>query len=367
MTVLQVCAYGAEYAGNFIPSLEVLENKLKEQGIGTVYAFVERARDKEWCKKIEERTKVYYLPEAKARILPETYSAFRKIYKENDISVVHSHFELYDIPATVTAPKAAKVFWHLHDPLTQNGQSTSRRILTKIQYGIVGKKANLISVADEYRKKVVSLGFPEEQTCTVVNGINTSRIRFKNAETAEHKYDFMTFGWDFYRKGDDLILAACDKLAGEGYKFSLLLNGNASTWEKLDEYYGGKELPEYLVKGNPVDDVNLLFNCSDVFIQASRRETFSYAVCEAAYAGMPVISTDIAGLEWAHDIPTVRFTEPESADSLCTAMKEFLDGKMVSPETVSEARKVIENKYTTECWARNVAAKYNVLQDTAEK
>lgn len=127
----------------------------------------------------------------------------------------------------MTAPKAAKVFWHLHDPLTQNGQSTSRRFLTRIQYGIVGKKANLISVADEYRKKVVALGFPEEQTCTVVNGINTSRIRFKNAETAEHKYDFMTFGWDFYRKGDDLILAACDKLAGEGYKFSLLLNGNA--------------------------------------------------------------------------------------------------------------------------------------------
>lgn len=117
MVVLQVCAYGAEHPGNFIASLETLESALKQKGIDTIYAFVEKARDRRWCKDIQRRSKVYFLPEAKARVLPKTYKLFRRIYSENDISIVHSHFELYDIPTTVTAPKGIKVFWHLHDPI----------------------------------------------------------------------------------------------------------------------------------------------------------------------------------------------------------------------------------------------------------
>lgn len=32
-TILQVCAYGAEYGGNFIASLEILEEELEKKGI----------------------------------------------------------------------------------------------------------------------------------------------------------------------------------------------------------------------------------------------------------------------------------------------------------------------------------------------
>ena len=52
MTVLQVCAYGAEYPGNFIASLTDLEKKLSKSGVKTIYAFVERAAEKSWCKEI---------------------------------------------------------------------------------------------------------------------------------------------------------------------------------------------------------------------------------------------------------------------------------------------------------------------------
>ena len=48
------------------------------------------------------------------------------------------------------------------------------------------------------------------------------------------------------------------------------------------------EKPAWLELGQPVENINELFAVSRVFIQASRRETFSYAVCEAAFAGLPV-------------------------------------------------------------------------------
>ena len=356
MTVLQVCAYGADYPGNFIASLEALEAALKDKGIHTIYAFVEKASEKPWCKEIQKRTKVYFLPEAKARILPKTYRIFHRIYRENAVDIVHSHFELYDIPATVAAPKGTKIFWHLHDPI--NPGTGLRGILWKLQYGVVGKRANLISVADFYRDAVIKMGFPAAQAVTVLNCINLNRIRDCRNST-EKPYDFLTFGWDFYRKGDDLILQACDRLERDGYQFRLLLNGNEQTWPKLEQYLNGRK-PAYLECGNPVSDINQLFDNSKVFIQASRRETFSYAVCEAAYAGLPVISSDIAGLEWAHELPSVTFFPSEDVQTLYEAMKTFLDGQTISEQAVQKSRKHIEDTLSLEVWAKHVMEHYGV-------
>lgn len=356
MTVLQVCAYGADYPGNFIASLETLENALAAKGIKTIYAFVDRAAEKEWCRNICGRTTVYFLPEAKARILPQTYHTMHRIYAENDVDIVHSHFELYDIPVTVTAPKKVRVFWHLHDPIAV-GRGL-RGALWKFQYGVVGRRATLLSVADFYRRTVIGMGFPEKQTATVLNGINLNRVR-KQEGGKNVVNDFLTFGWDFERKGDDLILQACDRLEKDGYQFRLLLNGNEHTWPKLEQYLAGRK-PSYLECGNPVSDINQLFDTSKVFIQASRKETFSYAVCEAAYAGLPVISSDIAGLEWAHELPAVTFFPNEDAQSLYEAMREFLDGKSVPEQTISESRKHIEDTLSLEVWARHIMEYYGL-------
>lgn len=357
MTVLQVCAYEANYAGNFIASLEALERRLKELNIHTIYAFCAPAAEKDWCKQIQKRTRVYFLPLAKARILPHTYAMFRKIYRENDVDIVHSHFELYDIPATVTAPKDTKVFWHLHDPIDPG--AGLRSLLWKLQYGIVGHRATLLAVAEKYRNKVISMGFPADQTHLVINSISLDRV--SSGRTNEKKtYDFLTFGWDFYRKGDDLILEACDRLDRDGYQFTLLLNGNVHTWPVLQSHLAGRT-PTYLHTGEPVEDINLLLHDADVFIQASRSETFSYAVCEAAYAGMPVISSDIPGLEWAHELPTVEFFPTEDAGQLYLLMKGWLDGaKKQDLSAAARSQQIIENRYSLHSWVCSIIRQYGI-------
>ena len=357
MTVLQVCAFAAPNGGNFIASLTHLENRLKEQGIDTIYAFADGAEGKPWCQEIQKRTKVYFLPIAKARILPKTYHIFKQIYQENDISIMHSHFELYDMPATVMAPEGTKIFWHLHDPI--DFRATNRKILWKIQYAVVGKKAQLLSVADKYKEDVIRIGFPRGQTRTILNGIDLNRIQPLHLRSDRPEKVFLTFGWDFFRKGADLIIDACNKLAAEGYAFKLILNGNENTWRTLDVYFQGAS-PVWLIRGEPVNDINLLYGKADLFIQASRRETFSYAVCEAAYAGLPVICSDISGLEWAHELPSVAFFPSEDVTALYQKLKIFLDGKQPPATQREQSRRIIEEKYSLNSWAEKIKEAYGI-------
>ena len=263
---------------------------------------------------------------------------------------------MYDIPATVVAPKKVKIFSHLHDPLT--GHKGMRGLPWKAQYGVVGKRATLLSVAEKYRDYVVSLGFPKKQTHLLPNSINLGRVN-TNRRTGSKEYQFLTFGWDFFRKGDDLILQACDQLEKDGYHFHLLLNGNEKTWPELKEYLGGRE-PQYLMTGNPVEDVSELFDASEMFIQASRRETFPYAVCEAAYAGLPVISSDIPGLEWAHGLPTLKFFEAENSEHLYQLMKSWLDKKYIDEQAISQTQRIIEERYSLRVWVAKVLKYYGV-------
>ena len=356
-TILQVCAFGAPNPGNFIASLLLLENKLKKEGFETIYAFADTAKDKEWCLELKRNHQVYFLPVAKARILPSTYAVLKKIFKENDISLVHTHFELYDIPVAVTAPRNVKVFWHLHDPLPDQ-LSGLRGLLTRIQYGFMGKRAVLLSVSEYYRRQVIKMGFPEDQAVTILNGISLERIKPVTTDRENRTYTFLTFCWDYYRKGTDLILSACDRLYEEGYRFKILLNGNDQTWIYVKEHYREK-IPTYIECGGSVRDVNILYNNTTTFIQASRRETFSYAVCEAVYAGLPVITSDIPGLEWAHEIPTVLFFKKEDEDGLYECMKKIASQTGIfDSQEINYSRKLITEKFSLGIWCEKIIKMY---------
>lgn len=351
MKILQICAYGSPTPGNFISCLETLENSLKERNIGTVYAFPEKAREKEWCKKICERTKVYFLPEAKARILPQTYSQIKKIYEENDIGIVHSHFELYDIPATVTAPKNVKVFWHLHDPKKLGYQSASaaKKLLTRLQYGFFGRKATLLSVSEEHMDFVISLGFRKENTVYFPNGIDTGRIKTDSVFSKEN--NFLMFGWDYHRKGVDLAVEAMKLVQPSDAKVFVV--GEELCKTNLE----GCDHPGVYFKEKS-SDVNRLYSGSKAFLHISRAEGLSYALLEAIYYGLPVICSDIPENKVAEEFRGVIFTKNENIQDIANAIKTVSETDGLITEDIAYNRHVIEDKYSLTSWCKKLVDFY---------
>ena len=356
MNILQVCSFFASYEGNFLKSLYSLDKALEEKGHKTCYAFPQKAFEMQWCRELQKRTKVFALPFKSSRLNTKAVSELKRIIKDEHIDIVHSHFEFYDIACKKAAGKDTKVFWHLHDPIVK-ARRPYKNWIVKLQYSHYGKGVTLISVCDYYKDIAVSLGFSKDDAKTILNGIDLDRIKYPYPN-GTREYDFLTFGWDFYRKGVDVILNVMKRLASEGYRFKFLLNCKENTKPLINNQLGG-ETPDWLVIGDPVEDVNTLFCNSNTFIQGSVRETFCYAACEAAYAGLDIISSDIEGLEWAHSLPSVTFFESKNEEQLYSLLKQRLDEKFQIPlSAIKKSREIIEKEYSTDKWVSEIIKQY---------
>ena len=357
MKILQICAYAAPYAGNFINSLLALDNELEKMGHETVYAFCHTAQEKPWCKELMKKRKVYFLPLAKARILPKTYSQVKKILRDEDIDIVHSHFELYDLPLALTKPKKTVMFWHLHDAIANGYDKLPfyRKALKKIHYGMVSKNAILCSVSQKHMDFAFKLGFNRDNARLMLNGADLSRVYEK--ETKEKKYDFLIFAWDYLRKGGDIAIEAAKKLSAQGKSFTIGFVGNDPLWEREDIKAVMNE--PWFVKQEFVADVNDLYNGAKAFLHISRAEGCSYALQEACFAGLPVISSDIDENLFINDVPTVKYVKVNDAGDVCRAMGEMIDCDFyVSDEEKQLAKQIIRDKYSLEAWVKNMIKMY---------
>lgn len=353
MTILQVCAYGADYPGNFICSLEALEAELKKSNINTIYAFPEKARNKEWCQKICKRTKVYFLPENNARILPRTYNIFRTIYRSNSVDIIHSHFELYDIPATETAPKKARIFWHLHDALKRDYEQApkSRKLLSKLQYSFFGKKATLLSVSKEHGQFAAELGFDSKHIIYFPNGIDTARIKIAYSENSSNQ--FLMFGWDVIRKGVDLVVDAANKINQKDCR--ILIIGQ----DDCRQYLDSTPHSDSIVYLPPTDDINSLYSKTKAFIHVSRAEGLSYALLEVLYAGIPVICSDIPENQFAKEFRNVFFVHNQASDEIAEMIDYIAENvNNIKQNDIAYNRSIIENEYSLKAWCHRLINLY---------
>ena len=350
--ILQVSGYAAPYPGNFVSTLRILSKKCNEKGYQTLFAFPESARETTWCKELQNDYKVYFLPLYKARINPVTYKKMKVIFAENNISIVHSHFELYDIPVSMTAPAGVKIFWHLHDALDLIYERSNAfyRLLWKYQYSIASRRAFLLSVSEKGRNFAIQLGFNKNNTVFLPNGIDTARI--DNAEyTMNVKYDFLMYGWDYKRKGVDLLLDTLSQMQDD---FHCALVAGDNVWDTIDENKYSQ-----LIRQPSVDNVAALYKSIKCFLHISRQEGLSYALLEAVYAGCTVICSDIEQNLFAKCFPTVKFIRVGNTNDLKVAMQDVLSGKFSPTEKeIAHSKSIIQEEYSIETWVNRVLRYY---------
>ncbi|MDB5023922.1 MAG: hypothetical protein JWP78_1677, partial [Mucilaginibacter sp.] len=297
--VLQFVCFRSPYGGSFFKSLLRLEHTLHHEGLEMIYLFHEDTSDIGWVQDlIGQGKKIYFLSGRFSRDI----FIVRDILEKHHIKYIHAHFAgtkyffLFKI-AKQLYDKELLIIRHLrnHDrPRGFIGEGL-RKVLNHIDLYIGCSE----SVATNYRKNFKLSG---DKVRFVTNAIDFTRLnKFDELKRSDYGISpdaavFLMFGFDYLRKGVDVVLEAMDNLVKQNHDICLLLSLSVNREfieSKIIERFG--QIPGWLKILDPREDIASYYKLSNYFISASREEGFCNALVEAAYCQRPIITSDIPG------------------------------------------------------------------------
>jgi glycosyltransferase involved in cell wall biosynthesis len=167
--------------------------------------------------------------------------------------------------------------------------------------------------------------FDKNKIFYVYNGLSVDSLENKHVSNSSKVKEICCVGTVMERKGQRFIVEALHKMASASsipnLHFSIVGAGPIKNeLENLSEKYG---VSKYITFHGSTSDVNKFLENSDIFILPSITEGFPIAILEAMRLGLPIVSTDVAGIpEMINDGHTGMIIEP-SAEGVYKFLTDF--------------------------------------------
>ena len=137
----------------------------------------------------------------------------------------------------------------------------------------------------------------------------------------------VTVGRLVHQKGYDRLVRVADRLVQEGFDFVLYIIGEGEERASLEQYIREHNLQDNVIllgyQANPYRFMRLC----DLFVCSSRAEGFSMVISEAIILGLPVISTDCAGIRENLGEELCGIIVPNSEDALLEGLRNIIVSK----------------------------------------
>ncbi len=366
--ILHCADYAGPYAGSFVPMLRAAAEEANRRGHATGFLFSEVARDRPWLPELEAVGEVYFVRASRNR-MTDAGPAVRRLRAVLRVhpgpAVLHTHFSTFDIPAALVGLRRrdVAVFWHEHTPLSG---APHTRLRNAFRYGCVGTLVErILCVSPDLRRDLRARGAPERKLCDFPNAIDTKRFTpittsdqaVARAELGltEANRVILHFGWNWHRKGGDLMLDAADRLESDRTLVILTVLGEDRTMESESRL----ERSRVVRVVAPTSDVRRLYAAADVFLSCSRAEGMPFAVMEALACGVPAVATALpiqrallGGLPGA----AVVAEDPEAIAAAITAILSLDERERSEHARLASER--IESEFALGAWARRLVDLY---------
>lgn len=358
--------FHAPYEGNFIASLKNLEEKAKEFNYEVFYLFPNEVLKTIWFEDFKKyRSKRVFL--VNKGIFIETYKTIDNIVKVNNINIIHTHFRNWKLELATTLRantlKDITVITHLHSSYTKVSKIKEfLRKSTRLNNKYIACSETVL------KDFLTNSGINNNRAYMISNGINYDRFNKiesrKNYIKSDEKLSIVCFGYDWEVKGIDIIYKAVAEINDENKQLINLNIVVAKNKDKLIEKILNKNkiMPSWLNIINPVQNVSEIFDGNQLFISASRREGFPYAVLEAAYHGSHVLLSDIKPHKEIEFLKEDNFFESENVESLKKKLKYLIENQKLERKSLLEIKNVEKNygrKYGIEEWSKKIIGVYN--------
>ena len=351
--------YKAPYKGNFVNSIMFLDDELRKKDKEIIYIFPKATADMKWIKEIKDNgSQIYFLSD---KFLKDI-RLIRKVMKKELINIVHIHFANYKYIAMFKLArgfkKNMKFITHVHN----HYKSKKNVIFEKIMRAV--KSTDLyIGVSNSVADDMIQKGFDKRNVVAVPNAIEFKRldkytiINKKDMDISSKK-TLLMFGFDYYRKGVDMVIKAIKDIHEE-YDITLMisLSTNRNNVEsRIIEEVG--EIPSWVKIVDARDDIATYYNFADVFISASREEGFCYAAVEAAYCKSLLIASDIPG----QNSLKIPYTIQYSSNDIDDLKKSIIESLSIPEKKVSEIkekqRQFVMEEYNLKKWSSKIINLY---------
>ena len=187
----------------------------------------------------------------------------------------------------------------------------------------------ILCVSDDVRQAFLEkYGIDSEKVRTQYNPVDRDSILSKAQEPCglppKKRLRMVAVGRLVEQKGFDRLLRIVKRLNQDGYEFELFILGEGQERTALARFIDENRLSQQVSLLGFQENPYCFMAASDLLVCSSRAEGFSTVVTEAVVLGMPVVSTDCAGVrELFGDAECGVITE-NNEDALYEALKKVL-------------------------------------------
>ena len=127
------------------------------------------------------------------------------------------------------------------------------------------------------------------------------------------------------QKGFDRLIKVCSKLVQKGYTFELLILGEGSERAALENMIAEMNLNNTVRLLGYLKNPYAIMTTADLLVCSSRSEGFSTVLTEGVVLGLPIISTECAGVRELFGTKECGQIVDNDSESLYCALKDVLD------------------------------------------
>ena len=292
-----------------------------------------------------------------------------RFIREKDINIIHTHGARANcygalIRSFVNVKWMVTVHSDPRDDFMCRGWKG--KLYTFLNLNALKKADHHLAISERFKQILLDLQIDEEKITTILNGIDFNKelaAPFSREELGFKEDDFIIMMVARLEavKGHKVALKAVRKLIENDHSnVKLLMIGDGSERENLKEYSAEHGISHYVEFLGHRNDVERIYPIADISILTSYSESFPLVLLEAARAGVPIMTTDVGGVDQLIPDESYGWIIPvEDSDKLTknleSAMRKKEQGTL--PLMGEKIKKYSKRHFSVEQFANNV---YNV-------
>ena len=296
-----------------------------------------------WPGELIELHHKQYGPEYKAELRARNALFFVDLFERERVSHIHVHF------ANRAAHTAlfVKAVSGIPFSMTAHGQDFMTDLGNEELLREICAAAEFVGAETDYSRDLLCARCPESaaKIFRVYNGVELKKFPTPSPR-ADEKVRVLSVGRLVEFKGFDVLLEACEKLAGENFSLEIIGDGPLRPDLEIRTHLVGEKSQDYVLKA---------FADCDIFVLAARvdrkgaSDVFPTVIAEAMTSGKAVVSTTVGGIpELVAHNQTGLLVRPNDAEALAEAMRCLIRDRMLREKFGRAGRERIEKNFTIE-------------------